>query len=60
MTLANGVSAAFGPKIKIVEQGFEYGAKIKRQLFVFKSNDEASLSCSQAERQSRLVKLNGA
>jgi hypothetical protein len=59
MSLANGGSAAFGPKIKFIGQGFELGAKIKRQLFVFKSNDEASLSCSQAEQQSRLVKVNG-
>jgi hypothetical protein len=49
---ANGDSAGFGPKIKIIEQGFECGAKFKRQFFVFKSNDEASLSCSQAERRS--------
>ena len=43
----------------IIERGFECGVKIKRQLFIFKLNDEASLSCSQAEPQRLLVNQHG-
>ena len=43
----------------IIERGFECGVKTKRQLFIFKLNDEASLSCSQAEPQRLLVNQHG-
>jgi hypothetical protein len=59
---ANADSAAFGPviyKIKIIERGVKTGVKFKRQIFIFKLNDEASDSCSELELQSRLVKVNG-
>ena len=33
----------------IIKRGFECGVKPKRQLFIFKLNDEASLSCRESE-----------